>query len=106
VDYPPRGRSGGASGAAGIVRLGNGKTLNAKGRQTIPAGETLVLEMPGGGGHGDPHTRAPAAVAEDVRNGFVSAAQARDVYGVALTGAGDVDETATAILRRMPHASD
>src|SRR5208282_4764359 len=77
VDHPPRGRAGGGSGAPGVVRLGSGRRLRAKGRQTVPAGDTLVLEMPGGGGYGDPRTRLPQSVALDVRNGFVSAGRAR-----------------------------
>ena len=36
----------------------------------------------GGGGHGDPRERDPEAVREDVRDGYVSAEQAREVYGV------------------------
>ena len=35
----------------------------------------------GGGGYGDPKARAPAAVAEDVAQGYVSAGVARDIYG-------------------------
>jgi N-methylhydantoinase B len=99
VEHAPRGRAGGGPGAAGIVRLGSGGRLNAKGRQTVAAGDTLVLEMPGGGGHGDPRTRDAEAVALDVRNGFVSAARARTAYGVALRPDGTVDAAETARLR-------
>jgi N-methylhydantoinase B len=35
----------------------------------------------GGGGFGDPKSRAAAAVAEDVAQGYVTAASAREVYG-------------------------
>jgi N-methylhydantoinase B len=53
VKHPARGRHGGADGAAGVVRLGSGARLNAKGFQVIPAGDRLVVEMPGGGGMGN-----------------------------------------------------
>src|SRR5580704_14016895 len=50
VKYPARGRSGGGSGATGSVRLASGKELGSKGLQVVPAGDRLVVEMPGGGG--------------------------------------------------------
>jgi N-methylhydantoinase B len=53
----------------------------------VPAGERLVLEMPGGGGYGDPRERAPERVAEDVRNGLVSREAAAREYG-AVVGVG------------------
>jgi N-methylhydantoinase B len=78
----PKGRDGGHDGAAGAVRLKSGKVLRPKGFQVIPDGDRLILEMPGGGGMGDPRARDPALVARDVRDGLVSAAEAREVYGV------------------------
>lgn len=54
----------------------------------------------GAGGYGDPFTRDPQAVAEDVRRGFVSAAAAREGYGVVLHG-GEVDLAATEALRAV-----
>lgn len=57
VDYPARGRNGGADGAPGVIRLASGKILKTKGKQIIPAGEHLVMELPGGGGYGDPAER-------------------------------------------------
>ena len=35
-------------------------------------GDRFVLESGGGGGWGDPTTRAPAATSDDIANGFVS----------------------------------
>jgi len=55
--------------------------LRGKGQQTIPPGERLRLELPGGGGFGDPRERDPEEVAADVRNGLVSADMAETVYG-------------------------
>ena len=55
--------------------------------------------MPGGGGYGDPMSRDPAVVADDVRLGLVSAAAAQQKYGVVLTDSGAVDEIATVALR-------
>jgi N-methylhydantoinase B len=81
IGHPPRGREGGGEGAAGRVSLTDGTTLRTKGFQVIPDGKRLLLELPGGGGMGDPHERDPALVARDVRDGLVSAAAARALYG-------------------------
>jgi N-methylhydantoinase B len=34
-----------------------------------------------GGGYGDPAKRAPEALANDIRNGYVSAETAANIYG-------------------------
>lgn len=99
TQYPARGREGGGSGAVGSVGLKSGTRMRAKGRQTIPAGEVLVLEMPGGGGFGRPDERDPDAICHDVRAGFVSVQAAREHYGVALTADLQVDAAETAALR-------
>ena len=102
IIYPPRGRDGGASGANGRVSYGSGTPLKPKGFQVVPAGERLIIEMPGGGGFGDPATRDPVRVATDVAMGFVSVEAARRDYKVALTTDGALDLAATAALRGEP----
>jgi N-methylhydantoinase B len=82
IAHPARGREGGHDGAPGRVSLASGQALRGKGQQTIPPGERLRLELPGGGGFGDPRERDPESVRADVRNGLVSADAARQVYGV------------------------
>ena len=72
VDNPARGRSGGLDGARGGVRLDDGTPFGSKGKQTVPAGRRLILELPGGGGFGDPGERDPAAAADDLAQGYVS----------------------------------
>ena len=71
IDYPPRGHDGGADGAAGEIRLASGAVLRGKGAQTIPAGERLIINTPGGGGIGDPAERSPALVAREIADGLV-----------------------------------
>lgn len=80
VGHPAVGREGGLPGAAGDVRLGDGTQLKGKGTQEVPAGNSLVLEMPGGGGHGKPEDRDPALIARDVENGYITVDDARDLY--------------------------
>ena len=71
VDNPARGRAGGADGSPGRVYLDDGTPFATKGRHTVPAGRRLILEMPGGGGFGDPAERDPAAAANDRLQGYV-----------------------------------
>ena len=71
IDNPARGRAGGADGAPGRAYLDNGTPFAGKGRQTVPADRRLVLELPGGGGFGDPAERDPSAAANDRRQGYV-----------------------------------
>ena len=71
VAHAPKGRDGGSDGAPGRVTLKSGTRLHTKGYQTIPAGDRLVLELPGGGGMGDPATRDPALWERDRRDGLV-----------------------------------
>jgi 5-oxoprolinase (ATP-hydrolysing)/N-methylhydantoinase A len=55
IDHPPRGRGGGAAGAAGqllVRRDGVDRRLPGKGLARIAPGERLVILTPGGGGHG------------------------------------------------------
>jgi N-methylhydantoinase B len=47
--------------------------------------DVFAVTWQGGGGIGDPLDRPPAEVVDDVRQGVVSAAAAREIYGVVLT---------------------
>jgi N-methylhydantoinase B len=102
IDHPPRGREGGGPGQTGALHLGSGGALRGKGAQTVPAGDRLVIEMPGGGGLGDPRRRPVARVLADVRAGLVSRAAAARDYGVVIAADGALDAPATDALR---HAS-
>ncbi len=70
VANPARGRAGGEDGAAGAVYLDDGTPFPSKGRQTVPAGRRLILELPGGGGFGDPSERSADAVENDRLQGY------------------------------------
>jgi N-methylhydantoinase B len=95
VGHPARGRNGGGNGMNGRVYASSGVEMKAKGRQRVAAGDRLILEMPGGGGYGDPKARDPERVALDVRDGLVSAEAAARDYGVVLAADGSVDAAAT-----------
>ncbi|MCO1659859.1 hydantoinase B/oxoprolinase family protein [Pseudonocardia humida] len=70
----------------------------------LAPGEVLAMTWQGGGGYGDPLRREIAAVARDLREEKITAAAARDVYGVVLSG-GTVDEAATAAERDRRRAA-
>ncbi|AMY01605.1 hydantoinase B/oxoprolinase family protein [Mesorhizobium ciceri] len=72
VRHPAKGRDGGKDGTAGIVRLDDGTLMRPKGWQHVPEGRRLVLELPGGGGYGDPSRRSTEARAQDVSRGYIS----------------------------------
>ncbi|MEC7387437.1 MAG: hydantoinase B/oxoprolinase family protein [Pseudomonadota bacterium] len=72
VKNPARGRDGGKPGATGSLTLTSGKKLKGMGRQVIPMGEELIIEMPGGGGYGNPKSRDRKKIMEDLRAGLIS----------------------------------
>ncbi len=72
VNHPAKGRDGGEDGVAGVVKLDDGTLMRPKGWQHVPAGRRLVLELPGGGGYGDPSKRSAEARAQDRTRGYIS----------------------------------
>ena len=104
----PKGIDGGSDGKTGLCTLNPGKPDE----RVIPSrysdhvlhpGEVFSLETPGGGGLGNPLERDPQRVLHDVRNGYVTPKNARDIYRVAIEARdGDfvLNETETRVLRR------
>lgn len=66
-------------------------------RVRMRTGEVFVNRSAGGGGWGDPLARDPRAVVDDVEDGYVSAAAARDVYGVLVDADGGWSPTAARV---------
>ena len=83
---PPFGLNGGKPGAAAEVTLttpdGATRPLPSKGAFAAPAGSVISMITPGSGGFGLPTDRDPAAIARDLREGYVSAARAERDYGI------------------------
>jgi len=65
----------------------------------VQGGDFIRLELPGGGGFGDPASRDPDQVASDVADGLITQAMAENDYRVALQADGTVDRATTAQLR-------
>jgi N-methylhydantoinase B len=84
---PPWGLNGGQSAAPGRVQIiaADGSTKSAlKENIQLAAGDRVLVETGGGGGFGDPSSRSPDLLHDDVLQGYVSEESARDVYRGAL----------------------
>jgi N-methylhydantoinase B len=68
-------------------------------------GDVISYLADGGGGYGDPFTRDPQRVRQDVIDGYVSRAAAERDYGVILTDDLEIDEEATKTLRKRPRSA-
>lgn len=100
----PFGLFGGLEGAKGRFVLNPGdhneSLLKSKGLSVLRKGDLVSIQLPGGGGYGNPLERDPQLVAEDVRDGKVSIGAARTLYGVVVDPRTlEVDEEATRALR-------
>ncbi|GIX46692.1 MAG: 5-oxoprolinase [Candidatus Tectimicrobiota bacterium] len=108
---PPFGVCGGYAAApvrTTVVRGGKELPFATPGKVTgfpLQEGDVVVMESAGGGGYGSPLARAPEEVAADVREGYLSAEKARQVYGVVLRDDGSPDPEATAALRQALRAA-
>jgi N-methylhydantoinase B len=107
ISIPPFGVLGGASPLPNdfhVRRAGQviypsdspGKVTSFELRQD----DVFVCLSAGGGGYGDPLDREPERVCRDVAKRYISRGQAKDCYGVVLTGDGGFDADATVAYRR------
>jgi N-methylhydantoinase B len=79
--HPAPGVLGGKDGALAEIRFSDGTVPHQKSRTTIQPGMRLTMRYAGGGGYGDPAKRDPAAVQDDIDNGYVSPDAANRDYG-------------------------
>jgi N-methylhydantoinase B len=74
--FQPKGLLGGEPGALARTVLnpaGEAEVLHSKQVKRLKRGDVLSIQLCGGGGFGDPAERDPAAVREDVADGYISA---------------------------------
>ena len=111
TQFPADGLDGAGPGALGALTVG-GCEVQAKRLTRLEPDDEVALDVPGGGGIGDPHGRPVEAVLADVVDGYVTLGRARERYGVEIRYIGaedaivrgpetfEVDTEATARLRR------
>jgi len=97
TSYPAPGLLGGQAGATGEVTLSDGTRLNPKALKDLRSGEVVHVNLPGGGGYGDPLRREPEKVRWDVIEGYVTPEEAEKKYAVVVRYNGKPDE-----LVRLP----
>jgi len=93
VNAPLGVRGGGTGGAASqaiIRRDGTREALEACAMVWVEDGERIWSVSTGGGGYGPPTERPASQVAADIREGWISPARARAVYGVSIDESGNV----------------
>jgi N-methylhydantoinase B len=110
--FPAAGLEGGKSGSPGEFLVNN--TIRPQPKALIPLapGVHVQLNLPGGGGYGNPFQRPVDLVLNDVVNGYVSLEAAEREYGVVIRYLGSqdqlvrlpqlyvIDESATIALRQ------
>jgi N-methylhydantoinase B len=85
--YPAPGMAGGNAGGLGTFLRNPGTADEERLPMTtsgtpLANGDVLRVMSPGGGGYGNPRERDRAAVERDLGEGKISAAAAREVYGL------------------------
>ena len=67
----PHGICGGKNGSRGAIRIVPERFIPPKGLTKLYPGDELILDLPGGGGYGNPAERNPDAIARDCVLGYV-----------------------------------
>jgi len=93
VNHPAKGRRGGQDGGATTIELENGAPMKGKGKQFVPHGRRVLMAFPGGAGYGSADNRDKDDVKRDLANGYITAKNAADQYGLS-------DKEISDVLRR------
>ena len=91
INHPPEGMLGGGSGARGEFLLDGERSGQPKALLALGPDQRVQLNLPGGGGFGNPLERDPAMVLADVVEGYVSMEGAERDYGVVIRCVGPAD---------------
>lgn len=80
--WPPQGLFGGLPGSKGRIGVNGTPILPTSSPEVIfHTTDVVRLELPGGGGYGDPRMRDRQLVESDLRNGYITLEAARRDYG-------------------------
>ena len=96
IQFPGPGIAGGMAGACGQL-LVNDEAMAAKSLISLEPDAHVQVNLPGGGGYGDPLERSLQSVFNDVVSGYVSMEAAENFYGVRIRFTGPEDQ-----LVRLP----
>ena len=98
----PYGRKGGHPGSLGETLINPGtpreRNIGKVDILQLNPGDVVRITTPSGAGYGDPLDREPEMVLTDLENGFVSAEEAANVYGIVPVD-GAIDVAATSARR-------
>jgi N-methylhydantoinase B len=92
TQYAAPGLLGGQAGATGAVSLDNGTQLHAKALMDLQSSDVVHVNLPGGGGYGDPMKRDVEKVLWDVIEGYITVGEAETKYGVVVNYSGNGDD--------------
>lgn len=84
LKHPSSGFLGGRPGRTGRLSISGHHSIAPKGRTVMHRGDAITLELPGGGGLGDPLERDWELIERDLANGYVSREGVAKDYGVAI----------------------
>lgn len=83
--FLPWGMAGGQDGSRNYIKVirrdGREEVFGKVARLRLEKGDLVRLMTGNGGGYGDPRKRPMEKVAEDLKNEYITPAQARDLYG-------------------------
>lgn len=103
--FPPWGVAGGLPGSYNymvIVRSDGSQTRVRKvSGEQLKKGDLVSIRTAGGGGWGDPKERDPEMVRTDVKEGYITVENAKEIYGVVLGENLEIDYEGTMMLRRL-----
>lgn len=99
----PYGLEGGKPAPPHQLFLHKGKettNVDAESFYHLDKGDVFEIYQSGGGGYGDPRKRPAEKVREDVVNGLISVAKARELYGVVIDSGNQTLDTAGTVAAR------
>ncbi len=90
--FPATGLAGGKSGAPGELIVNDTVRPQPKAHLLLAPHDRVQLNLPGGGGYGDPFRRPVELVLNDVINGYISLEAAEREYGVVIRYTGTQEQ--------------
>jgi N-methylhydantoinase B len=81
--WPLAGGVGGSTNYVEVLRKGGGcERHSIVTALRINEGDVIRVVTANGAGYGDPSERDPEAVRDDIRNGYITAERAKELYGI------------------------